>query len=62
VSLAAEGVGDLTLGGEVGSAVAATAGLVAWAVLALAVTTLAARRHQRVSVADVRRRVAAAPV
>jgi putative membrane protein len=59
VSLAAEGIGDLTLGGQVGSVAGSAVGLVVWGGAALAVTTLAARRRQRVSLAVVRRRVAA---
>lgn len=61
VSLAAEGVGDLTLGGRVGSVASAALALVAWGAVALAVTTAAARRRQRLSVADVRRHVATSP-
>jgi ABC-type multidrug transport system permease subunit len=61
VSLAAEAVGDLTLGGRVGSVARAALALVAWGAVALAVTTAAARRRQRLSVADVRRHVATSP-
>ena len=59
VSLTADGVAGLTLGDAVGSAFGSAAGLLVWGGLALAVTTVAARRRQRVSLADVRRRVAA---
>jgi putative membrane protein len=61
VSLAAEGVGVLTLEGQVGSVAAASVGLLGWSAAALAVTVLAARRRQRRSLADVRRRVAGGP-
>ena len=61
VSLAAEGLGVLTLDGQVGSVAAASAGLLGWGVAALAVTVLAARRRQRSSLADVRRRVTGGP-
>jgi putative membrane protein len=61
VSLAADGLGNLTLGGQVGSVAASAVGLVAWGAAALSVTTLAARRRQRVSLSDVRRSVAARP-
>jgi putative membrane protein len=57
VSLAAEGIGNLTLGGQVGSVAGSAAALLAWGAIALAVTTLAARRRQRVTLSDVRRRV-----
>jgi putative membrane protein len=59
VSLAAEGIGDLTLGGGVGSVAGSVVALVVWGALALGVTTLAARRRQRVTLSDVRRHVAA---
>lgn len=61
VPLAAEGIGRLVLGGQVGSVAVAVAGLVMWGVPAFTVTAWAARRRQRVTVADVRRRVGAAP-
>lgn len=59
VPLAADGVAALTRDGAVGAAVGAAAGLLVWGGAALAVTTVAARRRQRVSLSDVRRRVAA---
>jgi putative membrane protein len=61
VSLAAEGVGHLTLGGRVGSVVGPSATLVVWGVAALVVTAAAARRRQRLTLSDVRRHVAARP-
>jgi len=61
VSLAAEGVGHLTLGGRVGSVTGSLASLVVWGVAALVVTAAAARRRQRLTLSDVRRRVAARP-
>lgn len=61
VSLAAEGIANLTLGGRVGSVTGAASALLVWGAVALAVTTLAARRRQRLSLSDVRRRVAARP-
>ena len=61
VPLAAEGLGNLTLGGRVGSVAGSLVALLVWGAAALAVSTLAARRRQRVSVSDVRRRVAARP-
>jgi putative membrane protein len=59
VTLAAEGIGNLTLGGRVGSVAGSVAALVVWGAAALAVTTVAARRRQRVTLSDVRRHVAA---
>lgn len=59
VSLAAEGIADLTLGGRVGSATGSAVGLLVWGAAALAVTALAARRRQQLSLSDVRRHVAA---
>jgi putative membrane protein len=59
VTLAAEGIGSLTLGGGVGSVAGSVAALVVWGAVALAVSTVAARRRQRVTLSDVRRRVAA---
>jgi putative membrane protein len=59
VTLAAEGVGSLTLGGRVGSVAGSVAALAVWGAVALAVTTVAARRRQRVTLSDVRRHVAA---
>ncbi len=58
VSLAAEGIGNLTLGGRVGSVAGSATALVVWGAVALAVTTVAAGRRQRVSLSDVRRQVA----
>ena len=58
VSLAAEGIGNLTLGGRVGSVAGSAAALLGWGAAALAVTTVAARRRQRVTLSDVRRQVA----
>jgi putative membrane protein len=58
VSLAAEGIGNLTLGGRVGSVAGSAAALLVWGAAALAVTTVAARRRQRVTLSDVRRQVA----
>ncbi|HEX6875493.1 MAG TPA: YhgE/Pip domain-containing protein [Nocardioidaceae bacterium] len=58
VSLAAEGIGNLTLGGRVGSVAGSLTALVVWGGVALAVTTVAARRRQRLTLSDVRRRVA----
>lgn len=62
VSLAAEGIGHLTLGGRVGSVAGSLSALLVWGAAALAVTALAARRRQRLSLTDVRRSVAARPV
>ena len=59
VSLAAEGIGNLTFGGRVGSVTGSAAALLVWGAAALAVTTVAARRRQRMTLSDVRRRVAA---
>jgi putative membrane protein len=59
VSFAAEGIGNLTLGGRVGSVTGSAAALLVWGAAALAVTTVAARRRQRMSLSDVRRRVTA---
>jgi putative membrane protein len=61
VPLAAEGLGNLTLGGRVGSVAGSLVALLLWGAAALAVSAVAARRRQRVSVSDVRRRVAARP-
>ncbi len=61
VSLAAEGIGNLTLGGRVGSVAGSATALLAWGAAALAVTTFAARSRQRMSLSDVRRRVEARP-
>jgi putative membrane protein len=58
VSLAAEGIGSLTLGGRVGSVAGSVAALAVWGAVALAVTTVAARRRQRITISDVRRHVA----
>lgn len=58
VSLAAEGIGNLTLGGRVGSVAGSAAALLVWGAAALGVTTVAARRRQRVTLSDVRRQVA----
>ncbi|HEU5128010.1 MAG TPA: YhgE/Pip family protein, partial [Glycomyces sp.] len=59
VSLAAEGMADLTLGGRVGSALGSAVALLVWGAVALAATHVAARRRQRMSLSDVRRRVTA---
>ncbi len=61
VGLAAEGLGSPVLGGRVGSVASAVALLVLWGIVSLAATTLAARRRQRLTVADVRRSVATSP-
>ena len=61
VSLAAEGIGNLTLGGRVGSVAGSLVALLVWGAAALALTTVAARRRQRLTLSDVRRRVAARP-
>lgn len=58
VTRAVDGLARLTLGGAVGSPVADALVLVAWGAAGLLATTLAARRRQRVAVADVRREVA----
>lgn len=55
VPRAADAVASLTLGGEVGSPVADTLVVAAWGLTALAATTLAVRRRQRLTTADVRR-------
>ena len=57
VPRASEGLAHLTLGGQVGSPVGAAFVVLAWGVVALAVTTLVARRRQRLSLSDVRREV-----
>ncbi len=61
VTRAADGLNQLALGGQVGAPGAALAVLLVWGVAALAVTTLAARRRQRLDLDDVRRRVSAVP-
>ncbi|MGN6131649.1 MAG: YhgE/Pip domain-containing protein [Nocardioidaceae bacterium] len=61
VARAADGLDQLTLGGHVGAPGAALAVLLRWGVAALVVTTLAARRRQRLDLDDVRRRVSAVP-
>lgn len=57
VPRASEGLAHLSLGGQVGSPVGAAFVVLAWGVVALAVTTLVARRRQRLSLSDVRREV-----
>lgn len=57
VPLVAEGVGAVVLGGGPGPVVGAVVGLAVWAAVALGVTALAARRRQRVTLADLRRSV-----
>jgi putative membrane protein len=52
VSRAVDGFAHLTLGGQVGSLPADITVLVLWAVGALLLSTLAARRAQRIDVAD----------
>ncbi len=61
VSRAADGLGRLTLGGHVGSPAADLLVLLVWGAGGLLVTTLAARRRQRVTLDDVRRQLVAAP-
>lgn len=62
VSLAADGLQALVLSDDVGPALAAVAGLVVWAALGLVTSTVAARRRRRLSLDDVRRRVATSEV
>ena len=52
VSRAVDGFAHLTLGGQVGSLPADVTVLVMWGVAALLLTALAARRAQRLDVAD----------
>lgn len=52
---AADVFAHLTIGGQVGSPVTSAVVVAVWGLVALAVTTLAARRRQRLSVADLRR-------
>ncbi|HEX6246859.1 MAG TPA: YhgE/Pip family protein [Nocardioidaceae bacterium] len=59
VPLAAEGLRGLVLGTGPGSALGTAAGLAVWGAAAFAVTVVAARRRRRVTLSDVRRRVAA---
>ncbi len=59
VPLAADGLEALALSVRPGAALAALAGLAAWAALGVVASTAAARRRQRLSVGDLRRRVAA---
>lgn len=59
VPQAADGLAVTTLGGEVGSPWAATVVVLLWGAGALAVTTIAARRRQRLTPEQVRRSVAA---
>ncbi len=61
VTRAADGFTRLVLGGRVGSPGADLVVLVLWGVAALAVTSLAARRRQRVDLDAVRREVDAVP-
>jgi putative membrane protein len=62
VSRAADGFNQLALGGQVGSPGADLLVLALWGLAALLVTALAARRRQRVALADVRRQVGVVPV
>lgn len=59
VARAADGLGLVGLGGQVGSPVADAVVLLLWGAVALAASTLAARRRQQVTLDDVRRSVAA---
>ncbi len=55
IARASDAISHLTLGGEVGTIAADVLVLLVWGLAALAVTVIAARRRQRVTVADVRR-------
>ena len=55
IARASDAISHLTLGGQVGTVSQDVLVLVAWGAVALCVTVLAARRKQRVTVADVRR-------
>lgn len=55
VARAADVFAHLTIGGQVGSPLVSALVVGGWGLAALAVTTLAARRRQRLSVADLRR-------
>jgi putative membrane protein len=57
VTLTADALGHLTLGGQVGSVVGSAVALGLWAAASLTITTVAASRRQRVTLSDVRRRV-----
>ncbi len=61
VSRAADGFNRLVLGGQVGSPATALVVLLLWGAAALAVTTLAARRRQRLDLDAVRRHVSTLP-
>jgi putative membrane protein len=50
-----DGLAHLTLGGQVGSPVGAAFVVLGWGLVALALSTLVARRRQQLSLADVRR-------
>jgi len=62
VSRAADGFNQLALGGQVGSPGADLLVLALWGLSALGVTTLAARRRQRIALDDLRREVDVVPV
>jgi putative membrane protein len=62
VPLSAEAISALVLGGEAVSVLGRSAGLACWVAAALAVTVLAARRRQRSTLSDVRRRLEREPV
>jgi putative membrane protein len=55
IARASDAISHLTLGGQVGTVAPDVLVLVVWGLVALGVTMLAARRQQRVTVADVRR-------
>ncbi len=60
IARASDAISHLTLGGQVGTVASDVLVLLAWGIAALAVTVLAARRKQRVTVSDVRRELAPA--
>jgi len=60
VARAADALSHLTLGGQVGTVATDVLVLLVWGVVALGVTVLAARRDQRVTVADLRRELSPA--
>ncbi len=60
IARASDAISHLTLGGQVGTVAADVLVLLVWGLVALGVTVLAARRQQRVTVADVRRELAPA--
>ena len=60
VARAADALSHLTLGGQVGTVATDVLVLLVWGVLALGVTVLAARRDQKVTVAELRRELSPA--